>query len=166
MLLSVRIKYILALVLLLGSTLAQAQISDKVLFQKFENHFALLDSLIFGLDYPVWKGKLPHRLTRTLNPLYSEVDSLLFEKVEKQMEAMKAETGLLISGQSYYRLDEGFGIDDEDALSRYTAKVQVELRWNFLSSSLINRRSRLNELDIKGELERVGLERERIGKLI
>ena len=166
MLLSVRIKYILALVLLLGSTLTQAQISDKVLFQKFENHFALLDSLIFGLDYPVWKGKLPHHLTRTLNPLYSEVDSLLFEKVEKQMEAMKAETGLLISGQSYYRLDEGFGIDDEDALSRYTAKVQVELRWNFLSSSLINRKSRLNELDIKGELERVGLERARIGKLI
>ena len=166
MLLSVRIKYILALVLLLGSTLTQAQIPDKVLFQKFENHFALLDSLIFGLDYPVWKGKLPHHLTRTLNPLYSEVDSLLFEKVEKQMEAMKAETGLLISGQSYYRLDEGFGIDDEDALSRYTAKVQVELRWNFLSSSLINRKSRLNELDIKGKLERVGLERARIGKLI
>jgi hypothetical protein len=86
--------------------------------------------------------------------------------VEKQMNAMKAETGLLISGQTYYRLDEGFGIDDEDALSRYTAKVQVELRWNFLSSSLINRQSRLKMLDIQGELERVRLEHERVRNLI
>lgn len=166
MLLSIRIKYIVVLILLMGITMTHAQVSDKVLFQKFEKHFALLDSLIFGVERPSWKGKLPYHLTRTLNPVYSKVDSLLYEKIEKRMEAMKSETGLLISGQSYYRLDEGFGIDDEDALSRYTAKVQVELRWNFLSSSLINRKSRLNEIEIQGELERVGLERERIGKLI
>lgn len=166
MLLSVRIKYILILFLLSGISLAHAQVTDKVLFEKFEKHFSLLDSLIFKLDYTAWKGSMPHHLTRTSHPAYSQVDSLLYRKVEKQIEAMKAETGLLISGQSYYRLDEGFGIDDEDALSRYNAKVQVELRWNFLSSSLVNRKSRINELDIKGELERIGLERERIGKLI
>ena len=79
---------------------------------------------------------------------------------------MKAETGLLISGQTYYRLDEGFGINDDDALSRYKAKIQAELRWNFLSSSLINRKSRIRELQIKGELEEIALERERIGKHI
>lgn len=166
MLLSVRIKYILILFLLSGISLAHAQVTDKVLFEKFEKHFSLLDSLIFKLDYPAWKGSMPHHLTRTSHPAYSQVDSLLYRKVEKQIEAMKAETGLLISGQSYYRLDEGFGIDDEDALSRYNAKVQVELRWNFLGSSLVNRKSRINELDIKGELERIDLERERIGKLI
>ena len=143
-----------------------AQVSDTVLFRKFREHFALLDSLIFQTGNPIMaKGKLTG-LERTLNPVHDCVDSLLYVKVERQIDAMKAETGLLISGQTYYRLDEGFGIDDEDALSRYTAKVQVELRWNFLSSSLINRKSRLKELDIKGELERVGLERARIGKLI
>ena len=87
-------------------------------------------------------------------------------KKRQQKKAMKAETGLLISGQSYYRLDEGFSIDDDDALSRYLAKVQVELRWNFLSSSLINRKNRINEINIEGELERIELERNRIGKLI
>ena len=157
------ISFLLGLWAFLG---IQAQMSDRILFQKFGEHFSLLDSLIFSVGNVTGVKEKSINLKNSLNSVDVSVDSLLYAKVEKQMEAMKAETGLLISGQTYYRLDEGFGIDDEDALSRYTAKVQVELRWNFLSSSLINRRSRLNELDIKGELERVGLERERIGKLI
>ena len=157
------ISFLLGLWAFLG---IQAQMSDRILFQKFGEHFSLLDSLIFSVGNVTGVKEKSINLKNSLNSVDARVDSLLYAKVEKQMEAMKAETGLLISGQTYYRLDEGFGIDDEDALSRYTAKVQVELRWNFLSSSLINRRSRLNELDIKGELERVGLERERIGKLI
>ena len=157
------ISFLLGLWAFLG---IQAQMSDRILFQKFGEHFSLLDSLIFSVGNVTGVKEKSINLKNSLNSVDASVDPLLYAKVEKQMEAMKAETGLLISGQTYYRLDEGFGIDDEDALSRYTAKVQVELRWNFLSSSLINRRSRLNELDIKGELERVGLERERIGKLI
>lgn len=157
------ISFLLGLWAFLG---IQAQMSDRILFQKFGEHFSLLDSLIFSVGNVTGVKEKSINLKNSLNSVDASVDSLLYAKVEKQMEAMKAETGLLISGQTYYRLDEGLGIDDEDALSRYTAKVQVELRWNFLSSSLINRRSRLNELDIKGELERVGLERERIGKLI
>ena len=157
------ISFLLGLWAFLG---IQAQMSDRILFQKFGEHFSLLDSLIFSVGNVTGVKEKSINLKNSLNSVDASVDSLLYAKVEKQMEAMKAETGLLISGQTYYRLDEGFGIDDEDALSRYTAKVQVELRWNFLSSSLINRKSRLNELDIKGELERVGLERERIGKLI
>jgi len=157
------ISFLLGLWAFLG---IQAQMSDRILFQKFGEHFSLLDSLIFSVGNVTGVKEKSINLKNSLNSVDVSVDSLLYAKVEKQMEAMKAETGLLISGQTYYRLDEGFGIDDEDALSRYTAKVQVELRWNFLSSSLINRKSRLNELDIKGKLERVGLERARIGKLI
>ena len=125
-----------------------------------------MDSLIF-LQHPLQSNTSLLKIkTAPENAVHDAVDSLIYEKVEKQMDAMKAETGLLISGQTYYRLDEGFGIDDDDALSRYTAKVQVELRWNFLSNSLINRQSRLKMLDIQGELERVGLEHERVRNLI
>ena len=138
---------------------------DEKLFIQFENHFLFLDSLIFKCQ-SFYNSPLLNRLTTPDQQLHEAVDSLVYAKVEKQMDAMKAETGLLISGQSYYRLDEGFGIDDDDALSRYTAKVQVELRWNFLSSSLINRKSRLKELDIQGELERISLEQERVKELI
>ena len=156
-----------ALIFVFGSsTPAMSQNMDEKLFMQFENHFSLLDSLIF-LQHPLQSNTSLLKIrTAPENAVHDAVDSLIFEKVERQMDAMKAETGLLISGQTYYRLDEGFGIDDDDALSRYTAKVQVELRWNFLSSSLINRRSRLKMLDIQGELERVGLEHERVRNLI
>jgi hypothetical protein len=156
-----------ALIFVFGSsTPAMSQKMDEKLFMQFENHFSLLDSLIF-LQHPLQSNTSLLKIrTAPENAVHDAVDSLIFEKVEKQMNAMKAETGLLISGQTYYRLDEGFGIDDEDALSRYTAKVQVELRWNFLSSSLINRQSRLKMLDIQGELERVRLEHERVRNLI
>ena len=156
-----------ALIFVFGSsTPAMSQKMDEKLFMQFENHFSLLDSLIF-LQHPLQSNTSLLKIrTAPENAVHDAVDSLIFEKVERQMDAMKTETGLLISGQTYYRLDEGFGIDDDDALSRYTAKVQVELRWNFLSSSLINRRSRLKMLDIQGELERVGLEHERVRNLI
>lgn len=148
------------------SIVCAQQYADKELFKKFESHFALFDSLIFSARPVKTLGKpslLEDYTERTINP---EVDSLLHDKVEKQIQAMKAETGLLISGQTYYRLDEGFSIDDDDALSRYLAKVQMELRWNFLNSSLINRKSRIKELQIKGELEKLSLEREHTNELI
>ena len=152
-------------VFLLWAITGMAQKMDNKLFIQFEKHFSLLDSLIFK-PHPLHHRPSLNRQSILENPLHEAVDSLVYAKVEKQMDAMKAETGLLISGQSYYRLDEGFGIDDDDALSRYDAKVQVELRWNFLSSSLINRKSRLKELDIQGELERISIEQRRVKDLI
>lgn len=143
----------------------QAQKSDKELFVQFGNQFSLLDSLIFK-QQPLQPSSLPEIAEVSGRELQEAVDSLIYAKVENQMDAMKAENGLLVSGQTYYRLDEGFGIDDDDALSRYNAKMQVELRWNFLSSSLINRKSRLKVLDIQGELERVSLEQERFKECI
>ena len=149
----------------LGGYTASAQRLEEKLFVRFEERFSFLDSLIF--KQAAFSAPSMFKMDAVFSqPLHNMVDSLVYEKVEKQMDAMKAETGLLISGQTYYRLDEGFGIDDEDALSRYTAKMQVELRWSFLSSSLINRDSRLKELDIKGELERVSMEHERIDELV
>ena len=154
------------LFVLVSSTPAMAQKMDEKLFMQFENHFSLLDSLIF-MQHPLHSNSSTLKMiTAPEHDVHDSVDSLIFDKVEKQMDALVAETGLQISGQTYYRLDEGFGIDDDDALSRYTAKMQVEFRWNFLSSSLINRQSRLKMLDIKGELERVGLERQRVRDLI
>lgn len=146
---------------------ATAQTEDKHLFRQFEERFALLDSLIFQYEINIPKEHL-----QTFNFISHDsasalsLDSVMDEKVALQIKAMKAETGLLISGQTYYRLDEGFGINDDDALSRYKAKIQAELRWNFLSSSLINRKSRIRELQIKGELEEIAQERERVGKHI
>lgn len=154
-----------AFALLLCSPVLSQQLVYKDLFRGFERRFALLDSLIFK------NGDAPQQYQqfRMYNGFDGTgmlaVDSLINDKVSMQKEAFKAENGLLVSGQSYYRLDEGFGIDDEDALSRYDAKVQVELRWNFLSSSLVHRDSRMKELELKGELERMAFLKDEIKEL-
>lgn len=154
--------YILAIVMP-----AKAQSEDKYLFRQFEERFALLDSLIFQYEINIPSEHIhTFKLLSKDSASVQSLDSIMDEKVALQIKAMKAETGLLISGQTYYRLDEGFGINDDDALSSYKAKVQAELRWNFLSSSLVNRKSRTRELLIKGELEEIALERERTNKFI
>lgn len=149
---------------------------DRELFQKFERRFVLLDSLIFTQSHAQSHPQSTTQGHRQIHfPVVAEsmgehffegsVDSLLVEKVANRKAALKAESGLLVSGQTYYRLDENLGYDDEDALSRYSAKMQVELRWNFLSSSLVRRESRLNEIGIMGELEQAELYRKRLREL-
>ena len=147
---------------------AKAQQNDQLLFQRFEKHFCLLDSLIFNVSQ-----KVPDSEAITINVvpheyLSTDVDSLIDTKIHTQQHAMRAETGLLISGQTYYRPWGGLGVDPDEnnILESYYAKAQVEVRWNIFNSSLHNRRGRLNELSIQGELEHAYLEQERVNLII
>lgn len=152
------------LVLLATGQNLYAQTNETGLLDKYQRHFDVLDSLIF------------HTVADNLPELEDEgagygremaqYDSLIGNKVDRQIKALKAETGLLVSGQTYYRLDEGFGIDDDDAVSRYDAKMQVELRWNFLSSSLVSRKERIGELEVMGDIERAEMESGYIQELL
>ena len=155
--------FLLLLIFLAGVRISYAQPNEAVLMAKYQRHFNLLDSLIFRTDSE--KLTVQEWDTSGFDKVTAQGDSLIGLKVDRQIKALKAETGLLVSGQTYYRLDEGFGIDDEDALSRYNAKMQVELRWNFLSSSLVERKSRVGELQVKGDIERTAIEREYIQEL-
>lgn len=143
----------------------KAQQRDQVLFQRFKERFYMLDSLIFH-------SELNERIGTTGLALQgyttSVVDSLIDKKIEEQQRTIKAETGLLISGQTYYRSGEGTSVDpdENDALEAYNAKVQVELRWNIISSGLHNRKGRLNELSIEGDLEHAYQEQERLALMI
>ena len=96
------------------------------------------------------------------------MDSLIDAKVESQQRALKAETGLVLSGQTYYRAGQelGFDSDEDDAVAIYSVKAQAELRWNIMNSSLINRKEKLKELSLMGELERVALEQEYAKKMV
>jgi hypothetical protein len=96
------------------------------------------------------------------------MESLIDAKVESQQRALKAETGLVLSGQTYYRAGQelGFDSDEDDAVAIYSVKAQAELRWNIMNSSLINRKERLRELSLMGELERVALEQEYAKKMV
>lgn len=161
----------LILVLILSFSLPtgiSAQEKDDLLFQRFETHFNLLDSLIFKGEQ-----KISTLDTKTYELVVKghcpdAVDSLIDVRVEEQQRALKAETGLTLSGQTYYRTGQGLGVDpdENDALEAYTAKAQVELRWNIMNSSLIGRKGRMNELSLQGQLEHVAVEQERARMVI
>lgn len=135
------------------------------LLQRFEQRFDELDSLIL----PVRKG-LPDRYGSSIPGdavCPQESDSCfspaLDKKVNAEISAFKGRTGLQVTGQTYYRLDESLGMDEDDAVSRYNGKVQAELRWSILQSSLFKRKGKINEIRIKGEIDRLAYEKERLG---
>ncbi len=95
----------------------------------------------------------------------SAADSLIDHKVNAQIETFMAKTGLQFTGQSYFRPDEAIGIDEDDPVSPYRGKVQAELRWYFLQSSLYNREGQINELRLQGEKERLSQQKKNISLL-
>lgn len=135
------------------------------LLHRFEVRFSELDSLIlpiqrnlsytYGSLYPAETHSAPE----TDNGLALALD----KRVEAEIKAFKSHTGLQITGQTYYRLDEGLGLDEDDAQSRYNGKIQAELRWSVLQSSLFKRKGKINEIRIKGEIDRLKYEKERLG---
>ena len=87
------IPFCFTIVLLCFSISSAAQRLDEELFVQFKNQFDFLDSLIFkqqplGQSSPLLEMQPDGRYAA-----YDTVDSLLYEKVEKQMKAMTAETG-------------------------------------------------------------------------
>lgn len=165
MLLRVKIIILLSFFINLPEAFAR---EDNSLFPRFEARFMLLDSIIhhpvrLSVGYTV----ADYRDTTVFaGAVDSVADRAVDRKVEAEISAMKNVTGLTINGQIYGRLDDGFGLDEEDALSRYKGKIQAEVRWNFLRSSIINRKGKAEEIRLKGDLERLELRREDLGKLI
>lgn len=146
-----------------------AQEAD-ILFGRFESRFVKLDSLI---HYPTrvssdYKGRVDATgllpAAQALDTAF--VDSVIDNRVKAQITAAHSVTGLSMTGQIYGRLDEGFGLDEDDALSRYKGKIQADIRWNVFGSSLINRKGRANEIRLRGEISKLDYRREDIGRLV
>lgn len=155
-------------ILSFSSVNAQSLRKDEMLFKRFETHFKMLDTLIFR-HVPTTTDFGPIAMdTASQRMGVNAMDSLIDAKVESQQYALKAETGLVFSGQTYYRAGQELGVDydEDDALAVYSVKAQAELRWNIMNSSLINRKERLRELSLMGELERVSLEQEYASQMI
>ena len=155
-------------VLSFSSVNAQSRKKDEMLFKRFETHFKMMDTLIFRQVPATTDFGLMAIDTVSQSQGLNTMDSLIDAKVESQQRALKAETGLVLSGQTYYRAGQelGFDSDEDDAVAIYSVKAQAELRWNIMNSSLINRKEKLKELSLMGELERVALEQEYAKKMV
>lgn len=147
--------------------LALMQKSDSIL-SLFESRFVVLDSLIFGNN----SGKsVTSDIFIQASKKYGDTllaDSLYNVALEKSVRAqakyIKSPTGLQITGQTYYRLDDHFGFNEEDdAVSRYNAKFQAEARWNFFNSGLWNTKGKIREAVIQADIDRIAYQKETRG---
>lgn len=131
------------------------------LLRDFECRFAELDSLILPARRP---SAGPHDHSPPDSAPLSHPDEIYHAALDRRIAAetkeFKSRTGLHLTGQTYYRPDARFGMDEEEALSRYDGKVQVELRWSIPQSSLVRRKGKIEEIRIRGEIDRLLYERE------
>lgn len=164
-------RLLLILFVICATTMTYAQPDgSQRLFDTFEQRFVALDSLIFAssdadsatADHPA----VHFQHWWIAQDSTSAADSLITNQVNAEVRAMKHETGLALTGQTYYRLDEGLALDEDDAVSRYKAKVQVELRWNFLNSSLIHRQGRQQAIELQGDIERIEMDKANLARLL
>lgn len=144
------------------------QDGSQLLFERFENRFQELDSLMFtSSEYSVLDDSTIFFQHWIVGEQYAaNNDSLVDAQVQAEVRALKHQTGLALTGQTYYRLDDGLAIDEDDAVSRYNAKVQVELRWNFLNSSLIHRKGRVHEIELQGDIQRLALSKDNVARQV
>lgn len=164
-------RLLVILIVICATTMTYAQPDgSQRLFDTFEQRFVALDSLIFAssdadsatADHPA----VHFQHWWIAQDSTSAADSLITNQVNAEVRAMKHETGLALTGQTYYRLDEGLALDEDDAVSRYKAKVQVELRWNFLNSSLIHRQGRQQAIELQGDIERIEMDKANLARLL
>lgn len=93
-------------------------------------------------------------------------DSALINRIDAEIREFKSETGLELAGQAYYRLDGPLGFDDDDAESRYNGKLQLELRWHLLQSSLFGAKRRIETIRLQGAIDHAANKRDHLGQLI
>ena len=155
----------LSLTIFIGAVSVSSQEIDTLL-RRFESRFEQLDSLIhnptrLGTEYNVRRNA-----SNLSDPQTLHIDSVIDNQVSAKISELRSATGLTVNGQIYTRLDDGFGLDEEDALSRYKGKVQAELRWNIFGSSLINRKGKSNEIKLRGEITKLDYRRHDIGRKV
>ena len=157
------------MIFLTGVMTSRAQSADS-LFRQFESRFMLLDSIIHHpASNPIVLSDGTDtdghsHISQSADIAY--VDSVIDNSVRAKISAARSVTGLSVNGQIYGRLDDGFGLDEDDALSRYKSKIQADIRWNIFGSALINRKGKANEIRIKGEIDKLDYRREDIGRLV
>lgn len=90
-----------------------------------------------------------------------ELDSALRAETAARLHEGNAKTGLQLTGQTYYRVAGNGGYEDETGEGHYRAKLQAELRWYLLQSSLFGREGREREAALREDIARAGYEKER-----
>ncbi len=159
-----RLGVLLWLALLLCPPLwSQRQRAGYEVINRMNTMFRGLDTLILSTNNPQREQKLnaPQTMFADKAAALERVDAALEAVSLAKISEITSQTGLAVTGQVYYRLNEGLAWDDEETTtSGYLGKAQLDLTWDFLHSGLYRRQARANEVVLEENIERLRLHHE------
>ena len=123
------------------------------LIDRFDRQFVRLDSLIFRSSVFPSVVVLPEIDSTEVNT--DELDKALANEARARVREMKGNTGLSVSGQAYYRIDNPIIIDndDDDRPGTYDIKAQLEVRWSIFQMNLFHRKGKERAINIQQQIE-------------
>ena len=144
-----RYKYMTMVVVALISNVCMAQDSFEDYQNLFEKRFAIMQNLVF--DMPAESGKVNAKLDFSPEERVKEVD----DKVKRDIELLKSRNGLTATGQINYRPVYTTIDDTDEPYNGYDSRWQIGVEWNYFQSALYKSASRIQELRLKGETEKL-----------
>ena len=136
--------------------LVYENLQNQNVLKHFKQRFAQLDTLLknpIWVKAPIIELGLNKQHTKDIN----NTDSLYWAKTAHEQLALSRHHGLEVTGQIYTRPDAYFDSDEDDAqqVSKYKAKVQAEVGWNFINSKFYQGKEKRNKLALANELDRL-----------
>ncbi|MGN1376222.1 MAG: hypothetical protein ACI4V5_06685 [Prevotella sp.] len=156
----------IVLCLVVSANIGAQTTRGNAILRQFEQNFLMLDSLILGsntgnnANIPSIPIIISGNIHNKYNSEISSCDSALAARSTEKLKELSGATGLKFTGQTYYRLDEGLGFDDDDALSGYKGKLQAEVRWDFFKSALYNRKGKAEIVAIEEQIDKLKYRKE------
>lgn len=136
--------------------LVYENLKNENVLRHFNDRFAQLDTL---LNNPIWVKApvIELGLNRQHTADINTTDSLYWSKTAHEQLALGRHNGLEVTGQVYTRPDAYFDSDEDDAtqVSKYKAKIQAEIGWNFINSKFYQGKEKRTKIALNNELSRL-----------
>ena len=136
--------------------LVYENLQNQNVLKHFNQRFQQLDTL---LRNPIWVKSpvIDLGLNKQHTADIKTTDSLYWAKTAHEQLAAGRHNGLEITGQVYARPDAYFDSDNDDATqaSKYKAKVQAEIGWNFINSKFYQGKQKRTKIALANELDRL-----------
>jgi len=99
--------------------------------------------------------KSPYAAARDMSNYNTVLDSLYKVRNNQDVKSLQQNNGLEVTGQAYGRLDNSFHISDDDDVSSYKAKAQVEIGWDLINSKFYQKAAKTKQILYGNEADRL-----------
>ena len=97
----------------------------------------------------------PYAAARDMSNYNTVLDSLYKVRNNQDVKSLLQNNGLEVTGQAYGRLDNSFHISDDDDVSSYKAKAQVEIGWDLINSKFYQKEAKTKQILYGNDIDRL-----------